>query len=183
MKKLMNIKLLIILSIFIALNCNKDSSSNDSPATFLLQPGIGKFTSPTASYNIDFIGNMNLTNVYAILYQGTVNSTDYIGIAVTDSPSAPTFKMIISFPGTTIPESGTLSTTNASVRIIKGTPPSTYTPYSADSVSFDFNISLSGETTNEAGTTTYKTYTLTTSSTPLISGQTLTITNITALKI
>lgn len=154
--------------------CGDSSSSSSSSAGFILQPGLDKYDLPETSYDVDFIGNE--TGTYAVMFQQEINDINYIGIALTDDPYGTNFNLKIYFEGSSIPESGEISSDSATITIIKDG-----TRYTEQSVSLTLNF-VKNVFTN-SNDVDYSLYTISTSSDPLIEGNTLTINSITALEV
>lgn len=104
---------LYILFVFVIIisSCGDDSSSS-SDTSFRIKTGsLTKFESPSA---VSYV-NGNPYN-YAIIYSGAISGTNYVSIAVSNSPKYPenltaeTYNLKIYFPANSI-SSGTYSAT------------------------------------------------------------------------
>ncbi len=100
----------VLLLFFMISRCGSSSSSGTSG--YVLQPNEATtFTTGLTSYSVN-TGSAK-SGTYAVLFNNTVNGTDYVGIGISSDPSSTTaFTMRIYFPSPTIPASVTLSPTN-----------------------------------------------------------------------
>jgi hypothetical protein len=88
------------------------SSSSSGTSGYVLQPNEATtFTTGLTSYTVN-TGSAK-TGTYAVIFNNTVNGTDYVGIGISSDPSSTAaFTMRIYFPSSTIPASVTLNPSN-----------------------------------------------------------------------
>ena len=147
-------KKLCVLIVFASLlsACGGKSGSS-SEANFKITPNnIEKFESPL------YLGQTITTNTgahtinYAIIYSGTINNTNYVGIACSDNPKNETYNFKIYFIADSIP-TGSNNITGATV-IQNG----------SRTTNESINLNISGPTTVTGGDNSYDTYNITISS-------------------
>ncbi|HOV08784.1 MAG TPA: hypothetical protein PK482_06690 [Spirochaetota bacterium] len=120
-----NIYLSLILCLAIAIiSCGSGSSS--STETGYIDPGLTgeKTVNSNKGYTLTGIGEScgPNANCNAIIYQGTLNDVNYVGIAVNDKHDAsPDFNLKIYWQASSIPSSVDLAPGNFTIKIIKGT--------------------------------------------------------------
>ena len=141
--------LVILTLIFTA--CNDDSSS-DSDTSFRIQPGtLSKFDSPVPGTGTSCTIDGSLRGGYAIIYNGTIGVTSYVGIACSNNPQLPenpnpeTYYLKVYFPATSIPTGAGLTLNNVTIND-NGTTTTSNTLTS---------INITGPTTTANGKYTY----------------------------
>jgi hypothetical protein len=88
--------------------CDKSSSSSSDTSFRIKSGSLTKFASPTGTvYNID-LGTH--TGSYAIIFNHTINGTNYVGIACSNNPESETYNLKIYYAASSI-ISGTYSAT------------------------------------------------------------------------
>jgi hypothetical protein len=100
------------------------SSSSDGDVGYVLQPGGATYYATGSGYDITFDAQPD--GDYAIIYSGTVNNTDIVGISASNDPTSNTaFNLKIHFPSTGIPGSTTINPSTGTIKVFDGT--NTYT--------------------------------------------------------
>jgi hypothetical protein len=167
------VKKIFVLFIFAVIisACDKSKSSS-SDTSFRIKAGtLTKFASPINTYNYTFISGRSGNS---IIYNGTINGTNYVGLALGDN-SDDSFGLYIYFPSASFPSVGsTVDVTGTAGAIIKAKNSSTdYTVVTG-------TLSLQFVSRNES---TYVTYTINPIASSLtIAGNAVTfVGNITAL--
>jgi hypothetical protein len=109
------VKKLFILFAFalIISECDKDSKSS-SDTSFRIKSGtLTKFASPVTPYYTNQ-GNGN----YAIIYNGSINGTNYIGIALSNDPVPATSYIKIYYQGNSITNVSLIGGTSPGFKVI-----------------------------------------------------------------
>jgi hypothetical protein len=127
------------------LYCNQGGGDSKKGSDFIYTPGsTDKITLDGTSYQIagswdanDCSSSLPDSHCFAIIYTGTINENEYVGIAVSDDPDNPTaFNLKIYFSSASIPSSIDLSTEpTAAVKVTDNS--GTYT-YSGGSFTLTF---------------------------------------------
>ncbi|MFH0974844.1 MAG: hypothetical protein V1874_03580 [Spirochaetota bacterium] len=170
-------KKIFVLFVFALLisACNK-SSSDSSDTSFRMKPNtLTKFDSPVPGTEMNYSTTLGSGN-YAIIYNGTINNENYVGISLSNNPDpegTESFNLKIYFQSSTIPSSFALTTTNCSITYKTGS--NTYTVLSGGPLTLNF---ASAPATN----TTYTIYTITSSGSISVGGNALSSLNINAVK-
>ncbi|TAL29780.1 MAG: hypothetical protein EPN93_20800 [Spirochaetes bacterium] len=166
------------------LSCGGGYNSS-SDKGFTIQPGdLTQFTLQNKSHSITFGGTpyncVSDPGCYAILFQGTINGTQYVGLAVQRETLTEIFNLKIYYPGsipTTFPDSKDIQADSNSVVKVERKNISTgvTTTYTYDHIAA-FTINFTAAATNNV-------YPITATGTPSVGGSSLTITSIDALGI
>ncbi|MDY6933784.1 MAG: hypothetical protein SVZ03_06115 [Spirochaetota bacterium] len=160
--------LLIIAVVFIILGCGSDDSDSDPVLGFIIKADTLTKYDSSMSYNIS-LDSTDYTGSYAVIYNGSIGNTSYVGIALSDDPSNEGFNMKIYFESSSIGESHSINDSNSTININDGG-----TTYTWGSGSLTLSISTEDNSTYTIGAS---------GSATVNSGETLTITNITAVKV
>ncbi len=136
---------LVALLLLPLLYCNRESGGTDSSSDFIYTPGShDKITLDDTSYQIgndwdtnDCSSVLPDSHCFAIIYTGTIDENNYVGIAVSDDPDDPiAFNLKIYFSAASIPASIDLSTEpTAAIKVTDNS--GTYT-YSSGSFTLTF---------------------------------------------
>ncbi len=110
----------VLLLLFMIIRCGSSSSSGTEG--YVLQPNEATtFTTGLTSYSVNT--GAAKTGTYAVIFNNTVNGTDYVGIGISADPSnTNAFTMRIYFPASSIPASVTLSPSNCTFYYREGGP-------------------------------------------------------------
>lgn len=138
MKKFLHLLLLLTAVSFTA--CGSEGSSTTEG---YVDPGITAKTIQNKSYSLTLGSCTSSTQCGAIIYQGELDGTNYVGIAVDNQHSVnpPTFKLKIWWPASSIPSSVNLAPGSFNVSLITGG--SAYT-----SATTNLQLTLTGPTNN-----------------------------------
>jgi hypothetical protein len=141
------VKKIFVLFIFAVIisACDKSKSSS-SDTSFRIKAGtLTKFVSPSSAGT-----NVNGTPyTYAIIYTGSINSTNYVGIAVTNDPESATYIKVY-FEASSIPTGTGLTINNATIN-----------KSGAVTTGNTLTLDIALTSTSSNGTYTYNVYTIT----------------------
>ena len=166
--------ILFFLLSLIATGCGA-GGEGDGPTGFKITPGsVTKFTIIPKSYNVSYDGEEKRGD-YAVVFLGTVNDENYVGIAVSSNPDNDTsFNLKMYFRGNAIPASYTLKhDVSTDVITVRNEGSAAF----SDPATWTGTLALTFANNNDG------TYTITGAGSPTVGGKTLTVTEITALKV
>ncbi len=146
----------------------------DGSTGFTITPGsVTEFTIKAKSYNVSYTGVE--TGNYAVVFLGTVDGENYVGIAVSNNPDSDTsFNLKMHFRANTIPASYTLdSDVPTDVITVRDEGSPTF----SDPATWTGTLALTFVNNGDG------TYTITGVGSPTVGGNTLTVSTITALKV
>lgn len=157
----------------IAAGCGAGGGGDHSTG-FKITPGsVTEFTIKAKSYNVSYSGAK--TGNYAVVFLGTVNGENYVGIAVSSNPDSDTsFNLKMHFRGNAIPASYTLDS-GVLTDII--TVRNEGSPTFSDPATWTGTLALTFVNNGDG------TYTITGVGSPTVGGNPLTVNTITALKV
>jgi len=154
--------------------CSGGGSGGSSDTSFRIQSGdIEKFESPVLGTETITTNSTAHDINYAIIYSGTINDTDYVGIAFSNNSAINPYSLKIYFTASSIPTGTAVVISNATIieKINNVTTTNT-----TETVTLD----ITGPSTVTGGSNTYYTYSIDNgSSTSFINS----ITGITALHV
>ncbi|MCU0821300.1 MAG: hypothetical protein MUC95_02360 [Spirochaetes bacterium] len=156
-----NFIIISVIALFIC-NCNDSGSSSHGTKGLKFNPDTltddDKYNLPSTVNTISF-GGADVTVNYSIIYEGTVNSIAYVGIAMSNTDQ--TFNLKLYYNGTSVPASGSIIDSDDSLTIKVKNGSGTYVSQSS-SLTF---TSVSDPQTTTVNEKTYTTYTMTISGT------------------
>ncbi len=163
--------------ILFAAGCS-GGDSGDKSTGFKVTPGsVTEFTIPDKSHDTSFTAGSSTCaaspSCYSTVFVGTVDGTSYVGIAISDNPSAENYKVMIYIPGMSSVPVGdfTLTPANSTIKVVRnGT-----TTYSVqgDDITLNFSALQSNNTYIITGGV---------DKSVVVGGQTLTINSIVAYR-
>lgn len=157
----------------IAAGCGA-GSDGDGSTGFTITPGsVTEFTIKAKSYNVTYSGAKS--GNYAVIFLGTVNDENYVGIAVSSNPDSGTsFNLKMYFRASAIPASYTLQDSVSTDAItVRNEGSNTF----SDPASWTGSLTLTFVNNGDG------TYTITGAGSPTVDGNPLTVSTITALKV
>ncbi len=156
------IYILLIFAIFLT-NCGGGGSGSSGDRDYRITPGsLTTFDSPGGTVDTEFLVDYGgaSTGNYSVIFNQTINGTDYVGIAVSDNPAAESFNMKIYFPGSSIPSGAKTITTGGDtvIKVYDGSGP--YTSTDSQTINLTFTSSEVIETHGDSDSSNDTTYTI-----------------------
>ncbi|RPI92046.1 MAG: hypothetical protein EHM32_09715 [Spirochaetales bacterium] len=117
--------ILFSIVILFAAGCS-GSDGGDKSTGFKITPGeLTELTIPDKSHDTSFTAGSSTcaasSSCYSTVFVGTVDVTSYVGIAISDNPSAENYKVMIYLPGMSSVPVGdfTLDSMNSTIKVVR----------------------------------------------------------------